>query len=102
MSYLPDFKYDVFLSYAHIDNSTTNDNDDGWITKFYKHFKLLLDRYLEGTNTAEIWCDHELRKNYAFDDRIENVVENSAIFLAFTSNGFYRSEYCCEKGLKLF
>ena len=102
MSYLPDFKYDVFLSYAHIDNKTTNENEDGWITKFYKQFKLLLDRYLEGTNTAEIWCDHELRKNYAFDDRIQSVIKSSAIFLAFTSNGFYRSEYCCEKELKLF
>ena len=102
MSYLPDFKYDVFMSYAHIDNKTTDDEEFGWITKFYHRFKLELDRYLEGTNTAEIWCDHELRKNYAFDDRIQNVIDTSAIFLAFTSNGFYRSEYCCDKELNFF
>jgi len=102
MSYLPDFKYDVFLSYAHVDNLTASDKEEGWITIFYKRFKLLLDRYLEGTNTAQIWCDHELRKNNVFDDRIRNTIENSAIFLAFTSNGFFRSEYCCEKELNLF
>ncbi|MEO6730646.1 MAG: hypothetical protein ABIN01_05475 [Ferruginibacter sp.] len=102
MSYLNNFKYDVFLSYAHADNKTLNDSEDGWITQFYKQFKLQLDRYLDGTNTAEVWCDHELRKNYAFDDRIEKVIKNSAIFLAFTSNSFYRSEYCCDKELAVF
>ncbi|MEP6846266.1 MAG: hypothetical protein ABI861_09695, partial [Panacibacter sp.] len=102
MGYLSNFKYDVFLSYAHADNKTIDETEDGWITKFYKQFKLQLDRYLEGVNTAEIWSDHELRKNYAFDDKIQDVIKNSAIFLAFTSNSFYRSEYCCEKELKLF
>lgn len=102
MSYLPGFEYDVFLSYAHKDNETVTKDEEGWMTQFYKHFKLLLDRYLEGVNTAHIWCDHELRKNISFDDRIRNVLENSAIFLAFTSTSFYNSVYCCEKELSFF
>ena len=102
MSYLSNFQYDVFLSYAHLDNETINDTEDGWITKFYKQFQLEMKRYLEGKVTANLWCDHELRKNYAFDNRIKNVIENSAIFLAFTSNGFFRSEYCCDKELNFF
>lgn len=94
MSYLPDFKYDVFLSYAHIDNKTTDEKKEGWITKFYKQFKLELDRYLESTNTASVWCDHELSGNTDFDDRIKKVIDSSVLLLAFTSNGYNRSEYC--------
>src|SRR5438045_2637450 len=99
MSYLPDFQYDVFLSYSHKDNDTPNEREDGLITKFYKQLNFYLSIYLEGTNTPSIWCDHELRKNVAFDDRIKNVIGRSAVFLAITSNRFFTSAYCCEKEL---
>ena len=72
------------------------------MTMFYKQFKLELDRYLDGTNVSNIWCDHELRKNIVFDDEIKKVIKNSAIFMAFSSNSFYKSEYCCTKELALF
>lgn len=101
MGYLTNFEYDVFLSYAHKDNETVNEKE-GWMTQFYKQFKLYLDQYLEGTNTAKVWCDFELRKNIAFNDEIRRVLTKSGIFLAFTSNSFYRSEYCCKDELSFF
>ena len=94
MGYLAEFKYDVFLSYAHIDNVKPDNESQGRITKFYKQFKLELDRYLEADNTAEVWCDHELSGNTAFDHKIKNVLDGSALFLAFTSGAYSRSKYC--------
>ncbi len=102
MGYLSNFEYDVFLSYAHKDNETTSSDEEGWMTMFYKQLQLTLAHYLDGTNVSNIWCDHELRKNIKFDGEIKKVIENSAIFMAFSSNNFYRSEYCCTKELSFF
>jgi hypothetical protein len=97
MSYLPDFEYDVFLSYAHLDNKTPDNTREGWITKFYKQFKLELDRYLESANTASVWCDHKLSGNMDFDARIKTVLDSSVLLLAFSSNAYSRSEYCKDE-----
>lgn len=96
MGYLANFEYDVFLSYAHKDNATSSSEEDGWMTMFYKQFSLAMDRYLDGKN-SNIWCDHELRDNTVFDDEIKKVIESSAIFMAFSSNSFYKSDYCLKE-----
>lgn len=101
MSFLTNFKCDVFLSYAHIDNGMPTADEEGWVLKFYKDFKFKLCTRV-GTNDVEVWCDYEMRKNHAFNEKIQEKVKGAAIFFCFTSNGFLNSEYCCDKELNLF
>ena len=100
MGYLSNYRYDVFLSYAHIDNETADPAKEGWISLFYKDFRLRLGQMLGGV--TEVWYDHELRKNHAFNQQIQDVIHDSAVFIGFMSNGFLNSQYCCDKELKFF
>src|SRR5205809_33424 len=39
MAFVKDFVYDIFISYAHVDNIPTSWENLGWIEKFYKEAK---------------------------------------------------------------
>lgn len=101
MSYLSNFKYDVFLSYSHVDNATSDDTEKGWITHFYEELKLMLATRVGRLDLAQIWWDEQLTKNQVFSDEIKDAITNSAFFITFASNGYYSSAFC-RKELKWF
>jgi hypothetical protein len=100
MPCIPGFSYDIFLSYAHLDNQGLG-NNAGWIERFYQHLDVLL-RQLLGTNDVRIWWDHQkLDGTKLFDQSIQAGINGSAIFLCLTSRGYLNSHYC-HKELDLF
>ena len=102
MSYIKSYPYDLFISYAHVDNTTEKGQATlGWITQFYHELGLLVDRNVGKTDLVSIWWDDLLRRNERFDNVIEEAIKGSAIFLSLTSNGYYQSDYC-KKELKCF
>ena len=44
MAYVPGFEYDLFISYAHVDNLTTPNESKGWITTFEEFLAVFLSR----------------------------------------------------------
>jgi hypothetical protein len=98
MSYNNIFPYDIFISYAHVDNLAEKGMTiPGWVTQFYNELSLLIDKNVGKTGVVSIWWDDHLRKNERFDTVIENAIRDSAIFLSLTSNGYYRSDYCLKE-----
>jgi len=79
MGYVTGYEHDVFISYAHIDN-TPFGSEKGWVTAFVDDLKNYLDRGL-GCRDVKIWMDRELTCNEAFAGNIEDALRNSATLL---------------------
>jgi hypothetical protein len=94
MAYVPNFEYDIFISYAHVDNLTTPTETKGWITTFEEFLEVFLSRRVGEIGTVKIWRDPTLDGSQLFDTTIKNRIKESALFLAFTSTGYLTSDYC--------
>ncbi len=101
MGYLANFQNDVFISYAHVDNSIRNENEKGWITQFYSELKFWITQRVGRSDKFKIWWDERLADNHVFNDEIKDAIKNSALFITFSSNAYYESEYCIDE-LKWF
>lgn len=101
MAYVPNFEYDIFISYAHVDNLTTPGESKGWIETFEEFLAVFLSRRVGRIGSVKIWRDPTLDGSQLFDKTIEDKIKKSAVFLAFTSTGYLASEYC-QKELKWF
>ncbi len=102
MAYIKDFTYDIFISYAHLDNIPTSYEHLGWIEKFYKDLDALLTRRIGRAGVIKIWWDNrKLDGSILFDDSIEEGIRQSAIMLCLNSPAYAGSDYC-RKELELF
>jgi hypothetical protein len=101
MAYVPNFEFDIFISYAHVDDLTTPGETKGWITMFEEFLTVYLSRKIGRIDSVKIWRDRTLDGSQLFDETIENRIKGSALFLAFTSTGYLTSEYC-RKELQWF
>ena len=97
MAGISGFEYNVFISYAHLDNATSTDDEIGWIDLFCKKFDLQL-RQIHGSNAPRIWWDEKrLDGSIVFNKSIEAGVRKSALMLCLTSNAYKESKYCKEE-----
>lgn len=102
MAYVDGFEYDIFISYAHLDNETAFEDEPGWVELFYKDLDLSLGQRYGRANAVKIWWDdRRLEGNTFFDQSIQESIEKSAIMLCLMSPGYLESEYC-KKEMKLF
>src|SRR4051812_20503115 len=102
MTYLPNYNYDIFISYSHVDNATILGQHDGWIENFYKNLSLMLAKRLGRIDAVKIWWDNKkLDGSKLFDESIETGIRQSAIMLSLISPGYLASDYC-RKELALF
>ena len=86
------FAYDVFISYAHLDNEPLLEGETGWISDFHAVLEKRLSMLLG--EPARIWRDPELRGNQYFDQTIAHGFENAALFLSVVTPRYVRSDYC--------
>lgn len=102
MALIQDFKHDIFISYAHVDNESAFQGQGPWIELFCEGLKVLLGKRFGHTDTVKIWWDKErLDGGVDFNDAIANAVENSAVMICLNSPGYRESDYC-KKELELF
>ena len=94
MAYVPGYKHDVFISYAHGD-------DREWINRLIDRLEAALTQRL-GTK-ADIWIDDDqLRKSRDFSKEIPESVRSSAVFLLLPSPTYIRSRYCIDEECRVF
>ncbi|MCI0511860.1 toll/interleukin-1 receptor domain-containing protein, partial [candidate division KSB1 bacterium] len=92
MGYLPDFEYDIFISYTHLDNHAP-EGEKGWVDQFHAWLVSgLLRRF--GRDQVVVWRDNQLHGHTLFEERIPEVIKSSALFLALNSQHYLKSEYC--------
>ena len=95
MAYVAGFKYDLFISYSHIDNEPVEEGK-GWIDEFESRLKQALWARI-GTREVNIWRDPLIDGNVVFDERIRAALKESAALIAITSPGYLKSEYCRQE-----
>lgn len=83
-------RYDVFISYAHVDNKVSK--GEGWVTKLHEALKIRLDQ-LRGEE-SKIWRDEKLQGNDIFADEIIAVLDRSDIFVSILTPRYTKSSWC--------
>jgi hypothetical protein len=102
MAYIPGYTYDIFISYAHLDNLKMPGQQLGWIELFYQSLTLKLAQRIGKQDAVKIWWDSKkLDGGKLFDNSIEDGIRDSAIMISLISPGYLQSEYC-KKEMDLF
>jgi hypothetical protein len=98
MALTPGFEYDIFISYAHVDNAAFPGQADGWVEQFYKNLNLLLAQRFGRMDMVKIWWDNKkLDGSVLFDNSIESGIKKSAIMICLNSPGYIESKYCQQE-----
>ena len=94
-AFVPEFEYDIFVSYSHVDNLVLSGApDSGWVHTFVDNLKCLLAQKLGKTGRGSIWIDRRLSGNQPFPDEIAQAVSHTAALLVFLSDGYLQSDWC--------
>jgi TIR domain len=85
----------LFISYAHIDNEQTEDNDPGWVDRFHKSLKTFLSSSIG--EEAVIWRDLKLKGGDVFGEEIVSQFPKTALFVSILSPRYLKSEWCLKE-----
>ncbi len=95
MAFVPGYNYDIFISYAHVDNLAFPGQADGWIQQFYDNLNLMLAKRFGRLGIVNFWWDSKkLDGSVVFNDSIKQGIEQSAIMICINSPGYIESPYC--------
>lgn len=92
--YVPNYKHDIFVSYAHVDNAPFAGAEKGWVTTLIGELKNQLGRKLGRSEAYSLWMDYELRGNEPLTPDINEQLSNCATFLLIFSRGYLQSRWC--------
>jgi TIR domain len=93
-TYVPHYKHDIFVSYAHVDNEPLAGADTRWVTNLITGLKPLLGQKLGRSDAYSLWMDYELRGNEAITPHLLEPLQNAAILLLILSPGYLASDWC--------
>jgi hypothetical protein len=103
MAFLAPFEYDIFISYARVNDLPWPGTDTGWVTHFKRCLSTALTQEFGRDNIVAVWHDRDrIGGGMHFDDAIKEGINKSAVFLALFSNGYVAEECYCTKELDLF
>jgi hypothetical protein len=85
------FDLDVFVSYAHLDNTGFDEQQKGWVAKLHDRLERRLAQLLG--KPTRIWRDPKLRGNDVFEETIVERVRGAAILVSVVSPRYVRSEW---------
>lgn len=86
------FEYDVFISYAHLDNAPFGGAVEPWVDCLHDRLKNRLTQLLG--REARIWRDPRLGGNQVFDATISEALEKTAIVVAVLTPRYILSDSC--------
>jgi hypothetical protein len=103
MPYLssPDYDFNIFVSYAHVDDQLLPPARQGWVTTFTNCVKTKLAQKLGRNDAYGLWMDHELRGGQPITPHILDKVQRSAMLLLVLSPGYIASTWC-QRELETF
>jgi hypothetical protein len=100
VAYLPNYAWDVFISYAHADNEPDGEDEAGWVSTFRKRLVPLIQSGLE--EDIEVFFDERELRSYNTIESILNEVRRSALFVIVGSPNWVRPGRWCQQELTAF
>ena len=95
MSSTANFEYDIFISYAHIDNQPLDAGLKGWVETLHERLRVRLAQLLG--EEARIWRDLKLQGNDVFADTLTEHIAKAAILVSIISPRYVKSEWCLRE-----
>ncbi len=89
------FEKHLFISYAHVDNKTTPDDEQGWVSRFHKYLECYLSTNIG--EEAKIWRDERLRGNDIFANEIVKQFPGTAVLISVLSPRYFESPWCLKE-----
>ena len=89
------FTNHLFISYAHIDNEQTEENDPGWVDRFHRSLKAFLSSSIG--EEAQIWRDLKLEGGDVFSEEIVSQFPKTALLVSIFSPRYLKSEWCLKE-----
>jgi hypothetical protein len=89
------FQWDVFISYAHIDNQPLTPEQKGWVTLFHSTLQTMLSQQIGAK--AGIWRDEKLRGNDIFSSEIVDQLPRTALMISVLTPRYVHSEWCTKE-----
>jgi hypothetical protein len=87
--------FDVFISYAKVDNKAVLPVKNGWVSVFIENLDHYLAKRIGRREGFQNWYDDEqLKGNSGIREHIPAQVKRSKLFLAILSPGYVASEFC--------
>jgi hypothetical protein len=86
------FKNEIFISYAHLDNESAFEGQNGWINDFHRALEVRVAQLL-GRKPA-VWRDPKLTGNDIFSDTICEQLPVTAVLVTVLSPRYVKSEWC--------
>ncbi len=87
------YEYDLFISYAHIDDLSPYGSEKGWIDLLYERLKVLVEQRLG--YEPKIWRDdHSLQGNDELTGAIGDGVTRSLLLVPVISPRYVQSDWC--------
>jgi len=92
MSVIPGYDYDMFVSYAHLDNPVLGPGSGGWVDTLVK--KLEGEVKARGIKGFTAWFDKNLTENLPLTPQLMEKIKKSATLLVVMSPCYLQSEWC--------
>ena len=89
------FEKDIFISYAHLDDESLVESQNGWITEFHRVLAIRLGQVLG--RKPVIWRDLELHGNHIFYQQIVDQFAQVAIMISIITPRYTKSEWCIRE-----
>ncbi len=89
------FQHDIFISYAHKDNLSLVENEDGWISKLHRVLEIRVTQFLGAK--ATIWRDLKLSGNDRFADCISEKLTQTGVMVSVLSPSYINSDWCIRE-----
>ncbi|MGI9261702.1 MAG: toll/interleukin-1 receptor domain-containing protein [Woeseiaceae bacterium] len=94
MGFVPGYKHDIFISYAHIDNRVpTHKEPPGWVGTIRDTLQDYIASEL-GTTDFDLWMDDKLEAVETVKKQLMDVVDDTAILLVVLSKSSANSIWC--------
>lgn len=97
MAFVPDQRYDVFVSYAHVDNMPFPGTEQGWVSTLVETLEILLAQKLGRREGFEVWMDRDLSRHRQITPEILDSLSATATLLLILSPGYLASEWCLRE-----
>ena len=98
MNYVPGYGHDVFVSYAHVDDLTDRDDEDGWVSALIKKLNNRLAQLLGRQDSFSLWYDQQqLHQNVSITPEIMSTLDRTATLVVILSPGYLESEWCTDE-----
>ena len=87
MAFVPGYKYDVFVSYAELDDLHQLCVDRGWISIFAEELKIGLAR-TSGCKDVSLCIDRELASHVKITENVIENLRNTATLIVILSSNY--------------